>query len=463
VHRDLKPSNIMLGRFGEVYVLDWGIAKLVGTVEEISSGGGSSEEGVTKAGAFIGTPGYAAPEQVAGVAVDARSDVYALGVILFELLSLEPLHAGGALTRMMSTADGVETSISSRAREHDLPPELEAVCVRATRKSPDDRFANVRELNDMVEAFLEGESNVQLRRELAEDHARASEQLAVRALIGRGSIDERRQAMEEAGRALALEPTNELASKTMMSLMTTEPKEAPPEVSEELEAANSREIVRSARVATLAYTSFMLFLPLIMWQGVRSWPPIVIIFVGFAICAAIAISAMQKPTFTRSFVALTLSNAVASLASLFYGSLFLVPAIVAPNTLAYVMHLRREHRWFAVANGLLAVAAPFALEISGVVSAPYAFEDGAMTILPRAISLPELPTLTALLLFSVAGIVFSVLATAEVRNELLHARRQLYVQGWHLRSLFPGTSPRPSQPPLPSGRARNKTGTTVTT
>jgi len=124
VHRDLKPSNIILGQFGEVYVLDWGVAKVLGPTADpflVTGESDDEEDGTeadeadghvaTAAGTLLGTPGYMSPEQVSAAleTIDTRSDVYALGAVLFELLTLEPLHQGDDLERLfLSTLKGAD-------------------------------------------------------------------------------------------------------------------------------------------------------------------------------------------------------------------------------------------------------------------------------------------------------------------------------------------------------------------
>src|SRR5262245_50033275 len=122
IHRDLKPANIVLGDYGEVYVLDWGIAKLV------------DDEEHTGVGATIGTPGYMSPEQISNAAdVDERADVYALGCMLFEILAGEPLHPRGD-DGIASALVGCDARPSLRAPSFDIPPELDALCVAATER-----------------------------------------------------------------------------------------------------------------------------------------------------------------------------------------------------------------------------------------------------------------------------------------------------------------------------------------
>src|SRR5262249_35816053 len=106
VHRDLKPSNVMLGHYGEVYVLDWGVAKIPDHEDE----------------GMLGTPGYMAPEQVRGEKVDGRADVYALGACLFELLAGEPLHPGATTKNVLdATLKGAEARASVRTPAKDVP------------------------------------------------------------------------------------------------------------------------------------------------------------------------------------------------------------------------------------------------------------------------------------------------------------------------------------------------------
>ncbi|MGH7438364.1 MAG: protein kinase domain-containing protein, partial [Polyangiaceae bacterium] len=178
VHRDLKPENIMLGDFGEVYVLDWGVARVLedAWVQRPKVEGVDVPVGRTLAGAFVGTPGYAAPEQVQGDrTVGEPSDVYALGAILFELLALAPLHQGASVDALVaSTLASGAARPGAKSPHLAIPPELDLICARATALEPGDRFPSAREMQEALERFLDGERDAERRRELARAHGDAA-------------------------------------------------------------------------------------------------------------------------------------------------------------------------------------------------------------------------------------------------------------------------------------------------
>jgi serine/threonine protein kinase len=195
VHRDLKPANIMIGDFGEVYVMDWGLAKLrkqgqaaeaplatlvasavtappaipVPASSSVSTGRSSKvvidrqpEADLTQDGAVIGTPVYMPPEQATGhaQAVDQRSDIYSLGAILYEMLTLQPPidKAGGYLEVLMRVAQGEIVPPEQRVRNQTIPKELSAIAMKALAKNPQDRYPTVEALRRDVERFQEGRS-----------------------------------------------------------------------------------------------------------------------------------------------------------------------------------------------------------------------------------------------------------------------------------------------------------------
>ena len=172
IHRDLKPTNIMLGDFGEVYVLDWGLAKLThASVEEAEVDRETAETRptspeMTTDGDLLGTPLYMAPEQLRGrhATVDARTDVFALGTILFEVLTLQPLRADASLGALLSEVDATTKVERASARTGDVPAELDDLCAGALEREPAARIASARALADAVARYLEGDRDLAARR-----------------------------------------------------------------------------------------------------------------------------------------------------------------------------------------------------------------------------------------------------------------------------------------------------------
>jgi serine/threonine-protein kinase len=136
VHRDLKPDNIYVTPSGRPKILDFGIAKLQPEL------GGSA----THTGSLLGTPHYMSPEQAAGKSVDLRADLYAIGVILFECLTLErPFHADAVFDLLRQHIEVPPPS--PRAIRPDIPPALEQLIGMSLAKSPDHRFSSAQAMN----------------------------------------------------------------------------------------------------------------------------------------------------------------------------------------------------------------------------------------------------------------------------------------------------------------------------
>jgi PAS domain S-box-containing protein len=164
IHRDLKGQNVILGDFGEVIVLDWGLAKRVGRpegetpVHSLIQGDADADSGYTVQGQALGTPAYMAPEQAAGrlEQIDRRTDVYGLGAILYEILTGEPPFTGPSTDEVLRKVRE-EDPAPPRQFWPEGPPALEAICLRALAKQPADRPAAAADLALEVQGWQEFE------------------------------------------------------------------------------------------------------------------------------------------------------------------------------------------------------------------------------------------------------------------------------------------------------------------
>jgi eukaryotic-like serine/threonine-protein kinase len=440
IHRDIKPANVMLGEYGEVYVLDWGIAKRLDTPSEhelapTALAKGASE---TAQGAVLGTLGYMPPEQLAHTAhgVDHRADVYALGATLFELLTLQPLHARGVDADMVtSTLEGADARARLRAPDREVPPELEALCMRATASDPGRRPADVRELIDALERYLDGDRDLQRRRELARDHAAAAARLAAQAEHDHTA---RSEAMREVGRALAYDPEQREALGILGTMLLRPPVHTPPEVEQRLQQAEVAEARGQAKVGAVVGTAWLAFFATPLWMGLRQ--PLV-----YAVMVALMV-AIVALSIRRARLGLVTDNGVLVIAGLqallmgvgtrLFGVFVLIPGLVAATTGMFAFSELRHNRALTV-MGTLSVLAPWLLEQFGVIEPMFAFTPDTITIHAQVASFSPRAAELTLVGSNVAVVVMAGLAIAHARNSLQQARRQLAVQAWQLEQVLP--------------------------
>ncbi len=177
VHRDLKPENVMIGEFGEVYVLDWGLAVGIDDNDFLPR--------AEKARGMAGTPAYMAPEMLGtddSAPLTERTDVYLLGAMLYEVITGSAPHIGQDLEAVVSSV-----ILSQPKFPRGTPRELRKICQRAMARDPADRFSSAEELRKRLDRYLRHRGSLQL----AADAQRSFDQLAE--MLGRASSDDEHQ------------------------------------------------------------------------------------------------------------------------------------------------------------------------------------------------------------------------------------------------------------------------------
>ncbi len=145
VHRDIKPANIMIDGSGRLKLTDFGVVKVL-----------DKQEG-TQAGTMVGTPGYMSPEQILGTSVSPRSDIFAAGVVLYQLLTWQkPFTGEGVFTiqqKIVNEPHALPSTLNA-----SLPPELDRIVTKALAKKPEDRYPHARDFAEDLKRFLAGET-----------------------------------------------------------------------------------------------------------------------------------------------------------------------------------------------------------------------------------------------------------------------------------------------------------------
>lgn len=460
LHRDLKPANIMLGDFGEVYVLDWGLAKTAGADEAEAEENLAqvAHENHTVDGAIVGTPGFMAPEQLKGAddAVDERADVYALGAILFQILTRRALHQGETFNDYVISTLSAVPRASDAAPDAMVPPELDSICEGALSVLPEDRIASAALLSEGLEAYLDGDHDLTLRRKAAQAHAANAERVLEGApeststsksaddtlsvsLAGAGEESARRHAMREVGAALGLDPTNETALHTFYRLLTEPPKEMPAEAAEELRKARLEAKRVGLKVAMVVYASFIGIVPLVLWMGVKNWTAFTVEGVSIGACFLLSVYHYRRdetPAISLDHIVAATITVIVSIVVL--GPFMVVPTLALANTAAYAVaaHEPRERFWIAT-MGVCAIVVPVLVEFSGLLPPTFDVVDGQIIVHSMMFELSFQSTLVFLLIIHIPFILACAWFVARVKETHSQLERQMRVQAWQLAQIVP--------------------------
>jgi serine/threonine protein kinase len=436
VHRDLKPSNIMLGDYNEVYVLDWGVARVLKTARTSALDIDSvATPGMTAEGALLGTPGYMAPEQMRGDDVSPAADVYSLGAILFEILAGEPLHKPGQAAIASTLATPTDAPARRRA-DRDIPPELDELCKQALAEEPSQR-PTARELAQRLQQYLDGDRDLERRR------ANAEQELTIaRDALASGEASKRRLAAQSAARALAFDPTSRPAADLVARLMLEPPAEDPVELVASLAAEERRISAERSKRAIPAFLSIYVWLPVALSFHIDSWPGLIALF---ASCTAMAVIVWLNSRSGRVPVPLLLAGnlAVALAFSRLAGPFVLLPMLVCGQMLALSTHAWVEERkWVLVAWSTLAIFTPLVLEYLGVLQSTYQFTGASIITHGTIVHAGEATADQLSLLFGQAALAVVVaLYAAAFSRTTRNAQRRAHRQAWHLQQMLPrGTS-----------------------
>jgi len=449
VHRDLKPSNVMLGDFGEVYVLDWGVAKIAGAAEAKSDviSGEEDDSVQTHEGALVGTPGYMSPEQARGEieAIGPASDVYALGAMLFELLALEPLHTGRTVPSILASTQLKTQAPSERAPNAEIAPELDAICTRATAFEPAERFPSARAMHEAIEAVLAGERDAERRKELAKDLVAKGRAALAKAKEGGPDTEKHRsEGMRALGHAVALDPNDDSTLKVILGAIVSE-SPLPPEAEAQLKQVELADRSRSAGRSALMYASWLTLIPTIFVFGVRSW------LAFFALLAtslvAIAWSAFMStaperaaPRFMRPMI--VINFALVACSTTCFGPFIFAPAIAATSASVFAVALRANQltRRMLMVFSVASIFVPFALQCLGVMPPSYSFHDGIIEIKPVLEYFPATYAPWGLGVVTAALLVMPMILITRAVDGLVAAERTNFSQAWRLKQLLPPTT-----------------------
>ena len=452
IHRDIKPANVMLGEFGEVYLLDWGLAKYEADDSIAESGdeetsldtdGRIEAPEPTKDGVMLGTPGYMAPEQARGnrmVQVGPEADIYALGVLLYEIVTDRRLHSGRtAKERLHSTMSIGIVRVGKLFPELAISSQISSLIETALNPVAERRTCSPREMHNQIQRHLDGYRDVESRRRQAEDlYALAKE--AGRSRGDESIQDARVRKLELLGRALALQPDHSGALSDFVELLAVPLKEMPVEVLKEIKEVEANQVRSAGRLGALVFLGLNFFTLWLVWMAdFTEWAHVL----PFIACTtatggvSFAVSKSKDPGPQHSYLVFVL--AVLTTASLvsFFGVFVVVPSMLAVVTMAFALNTPARWGWRVIGTGGAAIIMLSLLPVFGLVSSGIASEAGTfMVVVPLKVK-----TAGEMQLFvTIAGcavVMLAGFAIVPLRLRLDLAQRRARMTTWQLRHLIP--------------------------
>jgi serine/threonine-protein kinase len=340
------------------------------------------------------------------------------------------MHAPGR-AGLKTTMFGTEARPGVRCPDADVPPELDAVVEKAVARQPAQRFARVRDLAEAVQLYLDGDRDLERRRQLAVAHTAAASEAR-----DRGA---RAEAMREAGRALALDPSNGEAAGIVTRLMLEPPAQVPVEVGRALEAGEADLSRAHGRTTFTAFVTYGGILGLLLAQGVTNWLMFGLLAGLIAVLAGSAIigSQLRKLPHPGLVLLATLGNALlVTMLSRFASPLVVLPGALVAAVMALIAHpvlLSRPLPVMVIMIG--GFLAPFGLEAVGVWDPLWTIDGGALVTRSALVDFNGPWTVPLLVLLTIMVTVWTGLATHKLAVLRLDAQRRVELQAWHLRQL----------------------------
>jgi eukaryotic-like serine/threonine-protein kinase len=429
-------------------VLDWGLAKPIGQHEHTPLEPAILHDTTigatpTVAGSLLGTPGYMSPELVVGQQASVQSDVFALGSMLFELLTLERMVPGDTVMEVLvATRDGFDSRIRVRAPDSDAAPELDAIVQKACARDAKDRYARVRELHDAIDRVLEGERDHELRAQMSKEHAaRAQAELAT---MEDDSISDesRARALQSVGLSLGLDASNRDATAALLKLLATPPRSMPPDVLASLEKSNQGAYRRGTWLAGWGLLAVILLVPHFMMMGAKDWVGLGILLglMGVTSALSFVLSRMKPSEPWMVMVGMASFMAAGALVNAFWIPLVVATPFIVGAGLMYVSLLPRRFLKYVVGLGAVALMAPYIAYWVGWIPVPIEVIDGNLVLHSSQLKLEPSKAHYLIADAMLSTLLLGAYGAHALQKTLERAQIEIATRAWNLKQILPASS-----------------------